>query len=153
MQTRWKEMELTPIKCVVAEGCLPARKHLTDAGADLRANIARPLVIGVGESEWVDLGLSVEIPEGYFGLQAPRSGLGCNHGICLANDVGIIDSGYRGPVKAKLLNLGEKDFVIYPGDRVCQLVIVPFVPAMYIAVDELSDSDRGANGYGSTGVE
>ena len=141
------------IKTVAECGHTPERKHKGDAGADMRAFIPRPVTIGVGESAWIDLGVSMEIPDGYFGLQAPRSGLGCNYGICLAIGVGIIDSGYRGPVKAKLLNLGEKAFTVYPGDRVCQMLIIKCEDVDFLNVDELSDSDRGSNGYGSTGVE
>ena len=141
------------IKTIAEYGHTPARKHKGAAGADMRAFIPRPVTIGVGESAWIALGVSMEIPEGYFGLQAPRSGLGCNYGICLSNGVGFIDARKRGPLTGKMVNHGEKAIPVYPGDRVCQMVIIKCEDVDFLNVDELSDSDRGANGYGSTGVE
>lgn len=140
------------INCVFEEGFKPVRKHEGDAGADMRAHITKPVRIEPGESEWVPLGVRVEIPEGFVGLQFARSGLGCNKGLTLANSVGVIDSGYRGEVKAKLVNLGEGPVTVLPGDRVCQLVIVPFARTEFVRVEELSGSDRGEAGYGSTGT-
>lgn len=131
---------------------VPAYAHAGDAGADMRADIAAPMTINPGESAWVGTGVRMAIPDGYVGLQFPRSGLGCNHGICLANGTGVIDSGYRGEVRAKLLNLGAEPFVVHPGDRVCQLVVVPFAHATFAQVGELPPSERGTDGYGSTGV-
>jgi dUTP pyrophosphatase len=75
------------------------------------------------------------------------------HNVCLANGVGVIDSGYRGRIRAKLINLSDKPYTVHPGDRVCQLVIVPFATCSYTQVDELDETERGANGYGSTGVD
>ena len=142
-----------PVDVVCEDGFDPEYKHDGDAGADLRANIDGPLTIQPGESAWVPTGVRMAIPEGHVGLQFPRSGLGCNHGICLANGVGVIDSGYRGEVRAKLLNLGSEPFTVNPGDRICQLVIVPYTKARFWTVNELGESDRGTDGYGSTGVE
>lgn len=142
-----------PVDVVCEDGFVPEYKHDGDAGADLRANIDGPLTIQPGESAWVPTGVRMAIPEGHVGLQFPRSGLGCNHGICLANGVGVIDSGYRGEVRAKLLNLGSEPFTVNPGDRICQLVIVPYTKARFWTVNELGESDRGTDGYGSTGVE
>lgn len=141
-----------PVECVCEDGFVPAYAHGGDAGADLRASIEKPVRIEPGHSAWVPTGVRVAIPAGHVGLQFPRSGLGCNHGICLANGTGVIDSGYRGEIRAKLLNLGEEPFVVRPGDRVCQLVIVPYVRARFWTVGELPTSDRGEDGYGSTGV-
>lgn len=142
-----------PVDVVCEDGFVPEYKHEGDAGADLRAHIDGPLTIQPGASEWVGTGVRVEIPHGHVGLQFPRSGLGCNHGICLANGVGVIDSGYRGEVRAKLLNLGSEPFTVNPGDRICQLVIVPYTKARFWTVNELGESDRGTDCYGSTGVE
>lgn len=141
-----------PVDVVCEDGFVPEYKHEGDAGADLRAHIDGPLTIQPWESAWVPTGVRLAIPEGHVGLQFPRSGLGCNHGICLANGTGVIDSGYRGEVRAKLLNLGTEPFTVNPGDRICQLVIVPYSRARFWTVDELSESDRGADGYGSTGL-
>lgn len=140
------------VPTVARAGAVPAYAHEGDAGADVRADIPRPLTIEPGGSAWVGTGVRVAIPDGYVGLQFPRSGLGCNHGICLANGTGVIDSGYRGEVRAKLLNLGREPFTVHPGDRVCQLVVVPCVRASFLAADELPPSERGTDGYGSTGV-
>lgn len=142
-----------PVDVVCEDGFVPEYKHDGDAGADLRAHIDEPLTIQPGESAWVPTGVRLAIPDGHVGLQFPRSGLGCKHGICLANGTGVIDSGYRGEVRAKLLNLGAEPFTVNPGDRICQLVIVPYTKAHFWTVDELGESDRGTDGYGSTGVE
>lgn len=140
------------VPTVARAGAVPAYAHEGDAGADMRADIPRPLTIEPGGSAWVGTGVRVAIPDGYVGLQFPRSGLGCNHGICLANGTGVIDSGYRGEVRAKLLNLGREPFTVHPGDRVCQLVVAPCVRASFLAAGELPPSERGTDGYGSTGV-
>lgn len=133
-------------------GFVPERKHDSDAGYDMRAAIPRPITIDPGDSAWVPTGVKAAIPDGYFGLQCARSGLSCNHGITLANGVGVIDSGYRGEIKAKLVNLGKRPYTIFPDDRVCQLIILPYAKVDFVKVDELEDSDRGSNGYGSTGT-
>lgn len=131
---------------------MPSYAHWGDAGADMRADVPEPVAIEPMQSAWVGTGVRVAIPDGFVGLQFPRSGLGCNHGICLANGTGVIDSGYRGEVRAKLLNLGHEPFVVNPGDRVCQLVLVPYARAAFVPVAELPASSRGTDGYGSTGV-
>lgn len=141
-----------PVDVVCEDGFVPEYKHEGDAGADLRAHIDGPLTIQQGESAWVPTVVRLAIPDGHVGLQFTRSGLGCNHGVCLANGTGVIDSGYRGEVRAKLLNLGADPFTVNPGDRICQLVILPYTKAKFWTVDELSESDRGADGYGSTGL-
>lgn len=141
------------IRCKCPGDKLPKYVHAGDAGADLRADIPDALTIWPHESVWIDTGVCVEIPNGYVGLQFARSGMGMKHNVCLANGVGVIDSGYRGRIRAKLINLGDKPYTVHPGDRVCQLVIVPFATCSYIQVDELNESERGANGYGSTGVD
>lgn len=143
------------IECKVASRrFMPKRMHAADAGADMRANIEEPLTIPKGKIRWVDLGLSCDIPEGYVGIQAARSGLGCKHGITLANSIGVIDAGYHGPIKAALVNLGDRDYTIRPHDRVCQLLIIKCELADFTEVDEFeAESERGDDGYGSTGNE
>lgn len=145
-------MREVTVRAVCAEDRVPVYKHGGDAGADMRADVPGPVTIAPGESAWVGTGVRLEVPEGHVGLQFPRSGLGCRHGICLANGVGVIDSGYRGEVRAKLLNLGSEPYTVNPGDRVCQLVVVPFVRLDFERVAELGGTDRGEGGYGSTGV-
>ena len=105
------------------------------------------------ESTFFNTGIEVAIPEGYFGALAIRSSLACKHGLMLANSLGIIDSCYRGPVKAKLVNIGRRPYTINPGDRIAQLLIIPCVHATFVQVDELPESDRGAGGFGSTGAQ
>lgn len=141
-----------PVSVVCEESFVPTYAHEGDAGADMRAAIPEPVTIQPGASEWVGTGVRLAIPDGHVGLQFPRSGLGCNHGICLANGTGVIDSGYRGEVRAKLLNLGREPFTVSHGDRVCQLVVVPYTRCRFWTVGELPASDRGEDGYGSTGV-
>lgn len=141
------------IETVAKEGFLPVRVHPTDAGADLRADIPEPVTLQPRESAFFNTGIEVAIPEGYFGALAIRSSLACKHGLMLANSLGIIDSCYRGPVKAKLVNIGRRPYTINPGDRIAQLLIIPCVHAAFIQVDELPESDRGTGGFGSTGAQ
>ena len=132
----------------------PLVAHDGDAGSDLRANLGghRGLRFEPGEIMDVDLDFRCAIPEGCVGLEFPRSGLGSN-GLTLANAVGVIDSGYRGPVKAALVNLGEEAVTIHDGDRVCQLVVVEYVAPEWVRETRLGESERGESGYGSSGLE
>ena len=139
------------IETVAKEGFLPVRVHPTDAGADLRADIPEPVTLQPRESTFFNTGIEVAIPDGYFGALAIRSSLACKHGLMLANSLGIIDSCYRGPVKAKLVNIGRRPYTINPGDRIAQLLIIPCVHATFVQVDELPESDRGTGGFGSKG--
>ncbi len=129
---------------------LPARSHDGDAGLDLHA--AEPAHIGPGERWQVATGVAVEIPEGHAGLVLPRSGLARRHGISLVNSPGLIDSGYRGEVKVLLLNNDPAEiFRVQPGDRIAQLVVVPFATVEAVRAESLSETDRGEGGFGSTG--
>lgn len=135
----------------LSEGArLPSRAHREDAGLDLRsAEVAR---VEPGERASVGTGLAVAIPTGYAGLVLPRSGLAAEHGIGLVNAPGLIDSGYRGEVRVLLLNTdGAEAFEIEPGDRIAQLLVVPFVTADPVEVDALDETRRGLAGFGSTG--
>lgn len=123
-----------------------------DAGCDLRANIQDTLTIQPGCIAWVPTGVCLAMPDGVFALQCPRSGLACNHGVTLANAPGVIDPGYRGEVKCVLINHGPRPYTVYPGERIAQLVFLPFISAVLDAMDELPLSRRGADGYGSTGA-
>ena len=129
---------------------LPARAHPGDAGLDLHAAESARIVPGMREN--VGTGIAIEIPEGHAGLVLPRSGLAARHGIALVNAPGLIDSGYRGEIRVLLLNTHPGVvFEIEPGDRIAQLVISPIADAEPIEVEELSDSDRGGGGFGSSG--
>ncbi len=131
---------------------LPSYATADSAGLDLRSASLEPVVISPGQRFLVPTGLVVEIPRGYEGQVRPRSGLALKHGITLANTPGTIDSDYRGELKVIMINLGEEHYMISYGDRIAQLIIAPVVQAQIVEVDELSDSDRGAGGFGSTGV-
>ena len=135
---------------MVCDGEAPQYAHEGDAGLDLRS--AEDCAIAAGESKLVGTGVKVEIPSGCVGLVFPRSGLG-SKGITLRNAVGVVDSGYRGEVKAALWNTTDKPFKVEKGDRVCQMVVMPYCPCDVVLVKELEDSERGEGGHGSTGVK
>jgi len=128
---------------------LPARAYPGDAGFDLAA--CERVELEPGARALVPTGLAVAIPEGYAGFVQPRSGLAVRHGISIVNTPGLIDSGYRGELKVTLLNTDRGEvFVVEPGMRIAQLVVVP-VPGIELAeVEELPDSERGVRGFGST---
>jgi dUTP pyrophosphatase len=127
------------------------------AGADLRANLlpedrAAGLILAPGARALVPTGLRVAIPEGYEMQIRPRSGLALKHGVGLPNSPGTIDSDYRGPLGVILVNFGDRDFVVRHGDRIAQAVIAPVIQARFALVDSLDQTERGAGGFGSTGV-
>ncbi len=128
---------------------LPRHAQPGDAGVDLYARTGG--VLAPGERTLVPTGVAVAVPEGYVGLIAPRSGLAARHGISLLNSPGILDAGYRGEIHAVLINEGSEPFDYERGDRIAQLVVVPFATQDYEIVAELPGSDRGAGGFGSTG--
>ncbi len=130
----------------------PSYAHgVEDAGCDLRANITEPLTIEPWKSAWVGTGVCLAIPQGMFALQAPRSGLSCNHGITLANSPGIIDPGYRGEIRCKLVNLSDEPYTVIPFERIAQLVFIPIFNVAFEELDELPESTRGDSGYGASG--
>jgi len=132
------------------EAHAPARAHRDDVGYDLCA--AEPATIGPGERASVGTGLALAIPEGLAGLVVPRSGLALRHGIALVNAPGLIDSGYRGEVRALLLNTDRHEpFEVGVGDRIAQLVLVPFVAPELEEAPSLEETTRGVGGFGSTG--
>ena len=135
----------------VSDGArIPSRAHPGDAGLDLHA--AEAARLGPGERASVGTGIAVEIPEGHAGLVLPRSGLAARHGIALVNAPGLIDSGYRGEIRVLLLNTDRDEaFEIEPGDRIAQLAVSPVADAEPLEVEELSESDRGGGGFGSSG--
>jgi dUTP pyrophosphatase len=129
---------------------LPSIAHEGDAGLDIRA--WADLVVEPGRRAMVPTGLAVAIPPGHAGLVLPRSGLASRAGLTLANAPGLIDPGYRGELMVAVVNLDPDDSVkINRGDRIAQLVVVPFVAVEPVAVDELSATTRGEGGFGSSG--
>lgn len=121
------------------------------AGADLYACEPEEITIKSGESKLIHTGLSLEIPEGYAGLIYARSGIATKRGLAPANKVGVIDSDYRGEIMVCLYNHSNEDQVIAVKERIAQIVITPFLKVEYIENETLSDTDRGAGGFGSTG--
>jgi dUTP pyrophosphatase len=129
---------------------LPVRSHPGDAGLDLHA--LEGTVLWPGDRAQVRTGIAVEIPDGQAGLVLPRSGLAARHGIALVNAPGLIDAGYRGEIQVLLLNTDRHEtFELSEGDRIAQLVLVEICTPVLIEVDELTSSQRGADGFGSTG--
>ena len=138
------------IPTVAAEGSLPTYAHPGDAGADLRAT--EDVVLEPGERRLVGTGVALALPDGYVGLVTPRSGLAARAGLSIVNAPGVIDSGYRGVIKVCLVNLDPRETVrLSAGDRIAQLLVMPFATASFIEVDTLDETVRGDGGYGSTG--
>ena len=133
------------------DAVLPSRAHSGDAGFDLSA--CEEITIGVGERAAVGTGIAVEIPEGHAGLVVPRSGLALRHGISMVNAPGVIDAGYRGEVRLLLLNTDkETPFTVERGMRVGQLLVVPVADVDVVETDEVTATERGAGGFGSSGL-
>ena len=131
---------------------LPAYATPGSAGLDLRACLDAPLEIAPGETHLIPTGLAIHIADpGYAAMILPRSGLGHKHGIVLGNLVGLIDSDYQGQLMVSTWNRGQTPFTLNPMERLAQLVIVPVVQVGFNIVDEFGRSERGADGFGSTG--
>lgn len=138
-----------PIRRLHDRATLPARAYPGDAGLDLTACERREL--GPGERAIVPTGLAVAVPEGYAGFVQPRSGLAVDHGIAVVNSPGLVDSGYRGELRVVLLNTDRTHtFVVEPGMRIAQLVVLPVPDVELVEVAELPASERGARGFGSS---
>lgn len=131
---------------------LPAYQTSGAAGLDLCAALSGPVVLAPGQHRLFPTGICVEIPDGFEGQVRPRSGLALRHGITVLNSPGTVDSDYRGELGVVLINHGPTPVEIKPLDRVAQLVIAPVVKVQLEVVATLSDSDRAAGGYGSTGI-
>ena len=132
----------------------PLPHYATDgsAGMDMRACLDEPLELAPGDTHLIPTGLAVHVADtGLAAVLLPRSGLGHKHGIVLGNLVGLIDSDYQGQVFVSCWNRGKKTFIVEPGERVAQLVIVPVVRAEFDIVEDFDTSERGAGGFGHTG--
>ena len=129
-------------------------EYATDGslGMDLSAAIESPVMLKAGERRHIPLGFAIQIPDGWGAFVFPRSGLSFKKGITMCNSVGVIDTDYTGEVKVSAINLSDKDYTINPGDRIAQLVFLPVEKAKLVPVENLDDTDRGAGGFGSTGV-
>lgn len=133
------------------DAIIPAYAHPSDAGMDVRS--MEDLVIPPGKRALVHTGLVMALPPMYEAQVRPRSGLALKHGITVLNTPGTIDAGYRGEVGVILANFGDGDFAVRKGDKIAQLVIAPVVqPDEIVEIEEIDETDRGAGGFGSTGV-
>ena len=140
------------IKVVTKSGVLPQYETEGSAGMDIRAYLEEDMVIEPGKRALVPTGLFTEIPAGYEIQIRARSGLAIKFGIGLVNGIGTIDSDYRGEIKVPLINWGEEPFRITNGDRIAQMVVCRYEKAELEQAESLSDTERGAGGFGHTGV-
>ena len=130
----------------------PAYATAGAAAADLCALLDEPLTLAPGQRVMIPTGLAIELPDAQcVALLYARSGLAIKHGLTLPNCVGVIDSDYRGEVRVGLINLGTEPYTVQPGERIAQLCIAPVWQAAFVQANDLSDTDRGAGGFGSTG--
>ena len=132
---------------------LPAYATPESAGMDLRANVAEPVVLRPLERRIIPTGLYMALPPGYEAQVRPRSGLAFKHGVTVLNSPGTIDSDYRGELGVLLVNLSNDDFTIQAGERIAQMVIARHEQGEFVEIEELDDTERGAGGYGHTGVK
>lgn len=132
---------------------LPHYASLGAAGADVRAYLSEAMVIAPGNSALVPTGLKFAIPDGFEIQVRPRSGLAAKSQVTVLNSPGTIDSDYRGEIKVILINHGKEPFIVEPGMRIAQLVVAPVVKAIFVRTSELSETLRGVNGFGHTGVK
>ena len=132
---------------------LPVYETAGSAGADIRAHLEKPVVIEKGEHAIVPTGLFPEVPAGYEIQVRPRSGLAYRKGITVLNTPGTVDSDYRGEIMVNLINLGSETFVVEDGDRIAQIVVSPVLQARFGETADLSSTERGMGGFGSTGVK
>ena len=135
-----------------ADLALPQYETAGSAGADIRAAVDAPLRLEPGQRALVPAGFAMALPAGYEAQVRPRSGLAVKNGITVLNAPGTIDSDYRGEVRVPLINLGDEAFTVERGMRIAQLVIAPVVQAGFNEVGDLDETERGAGGFGSTGV-
>ena len=139
------------IKLLKENSKIPTVGSLESAGSDLYAAEPKPIKIGPYTSKLIHTGIAIEIPQGYFGAVFARSGLATKQGLAPSNKVGIIDSDYRGEILVSLYNQSNVIRVVNPGDRIAQLIIMPYMKTEFITVDSLTDTSRGEDGFGSTG--
>ena len=144
-------METVRVKKLHQNAILPTYGSAEAAGADLYACLDAPVTIEPGEIFWVPTGIALEVPKGCAGLVYARSSMGAKRGLAPANKVGVVDSDYRGEIRVVLLNHSKQPQTLEPGERVAQFVITPVLQPHYELVDELTDTDRGIGGFGSTG--
>ena len=144
-------MDSIRVKKLNPNAILPTYGSVEAAGADLYACLETPGTIGPGQTAWIPTGIALEGPKGCAGLIYARSSMGVKRGLAPANKVGVIDSDYRGEIRVVLLNHGKEPQKVENGERVAQFLITPVLTPMYEEVENLSNTDRGTGGFGSTG--
>ena len=144
-------MEKIRIKKLHPNAVIPTYGSLEAAGADIYACLDAAVTIPAGRTVFIPTGLAMEVPKGCAGLIYARSSMGSKRGLAPANKVGVIDSDYRGQIMVALHNHSQEDQVVNPGERVAQLIITPVFTPGFREVDDLSETDRGSGGFGSTG--
>lgn len=141
------------LKKLTNSAVIPTYGTEFSAGADLYAAMDNAVLINSGETQFIHTGIALEIPAGLVGLVYARSGMACKKGVAPANKVGVIDSDYRGEIMVALHNHSKEALTIAPGDRIAQLVLTPYITAVFEESGELGDSARGEGGFGSTGTK
>ena len=141
------------IKLLNEHAAVPTYGSDRAAGADLYAAVDKDVYINPHSTEMINTGIAAAIPDGYFGAIFARSGIASKQGLRPANCVGVIDSDYRGPIKVALYNDTDITQMIQAGSRIAQLVIIPYKPVTFEIVDDLDETDRGDQGFGSTGIK
>ena len=136
-----------------SKNALPAYSTPGSAGMDLRASLSEPVVLAPMQRALIPTGLYIALPEGFECQIRPRSGLALKHGVTVLNTPGTIDSDYRGEVRVILVNLSDTPFVVNDGERICQMVVARHERVEWQVVEALDDTERGAGGFGHTGVE
>lgn len=144
-------METIRVKKLRENAMLPTYGSAEAAGADLYACLEETVFLQPGETAWIPTGIALEVPKGCAGLVYARSSMGAKRGLAPANKVGVIDSDYRGEIRVVLLNHSKQPQSIEHGERVAQFLITPVLTPAYVEVEELSETTRGAGGFGSTG--
>ncbi|MFY8034664.1 MAG: dUTP diphosphatase [Flexibacteraceae bacterium] len=143
---------MLPIKVInKSSHALPEYATPLSAGLDLRANLEADILLEPGKTALIPTGLFIELPDGYEAQIRPRSGLAFKHGITVLNSPGTVDADYRGEIKVLLINHSQETFAIANGERIAQMVVAAYQQISWIPSETLSDTERGAGGYGSTG--
>lgn len=143
-----------PVKVInQSKHALPSYQTEHSAGMDLRANLEAPVILKPLQRALIPTGLFIELPEGHEAQIRPRSGLAYKHGISIVNSPGTIDADYRGEIKVLLVNLSDQEFVVEDGERVAQMVVARYERVAWAEAEVLTDTERGAGGYGSTGTK
>ena len=146
-------MQEVKIKKLRETAKLPVYATEFSAGADLCACLDAPVTLQPGETRLIPIGISMELPAGYAGLVYARSGLATKRNLAPANKVGVVDSDYRGEFFVPLRNHGAAEQTVLPGERIAQLIITPYLTANFVEAQTLSDTERGAGGFGSSGTK